>query len=496
MKQYNTKLKPSLLVATLSVCVTLPTGEAATDAENYTTPQRAEEREEHMLACAFTDGKKAAQKQAEVLSYERLNMVLGEDFKKFAIGYFTTTDEVAIEQLWRATFNPDTPYNDAQKRNIIRKIVEIVHKTSQNSDPLQMLKASLFDLEQQIREVPLTRIEASARGYFERLFKGSTVTTSWKRGGDQLGCIAEVRLSGGQELTYFVKTHSGGLRSGHSSAAKLVNPAELLVYKVLEELGIGPRSHFFGRDGHNLYIATLDAGTQLNPDGSITKVSFKEYEHFKEAKDPSIQAQLWGMLSQLPTAVEFSEVQHQQAEALMNSEEGRTARNFVREVAKLDVLARIMRLTDFQTNPGNYGFIQGRDGRLKAKAIDFRLNSTDPNEVRFGDYFFNGFLNGNGCFNYSSTGKAMYYALRKRQTHLRVLEAKTIMAEELQQFNSIVDASVQRVSDALTQVPMTADDQASQQKELELYAEIIKSNYRLFRDQLKQWTPPPKKEAE
>jgi hypothetical protein len=126
---------------------------------------------------------------------------------------------------------------------------------------------------------------------------------------------------------------------------------------------------------------------------------------------------------------------------------------------------------------------------MQAKAIDFRLSSTDPNEVRFGDYFFSGFLNGNGYFDYSSTGKAMYYALRKRQQHLRVREAKTIIAEELQQFESVVDIAFQHVSGTLAQIPMTPDDQTSRQKELEQYAEIIKSNFRLFRDQLQRWQP-------
>ncbi len=413
--------------------------------------------------------------------------MLGEDFLRFSKNYFSTTNEAAIEALWNTTFNPDIPYNEAKKRNTIRKIVEVVRKSSLNSDAIQMLKGSLFDLEQQTKEVPLTRIEESTRGYFESLFKGCNVTTSWKRGGDQLGCVAEVTLSGGQVLTYFVKTHSGGLKSGRSSAAKLVNPSELLVYKILEGLDVGPQSHFFGRDGQNLYIATLGAGTYLNRDGSITQNQFKEYEYFKEARDPNVQAQLWGDLSNLPTEVEFSESQHEIAEALVNAEDG-IARNFVHEVAKLDLLARILRLTDFQTNPGNYGFVQRVDGRMQAKAIDFRLHSTDPNEVRFGEHFFKGFLNGNGYFDYSSTGKAMYYSLRKRQTHLRVHEAKIIMAEELQQFENIVDVAYNKVLETLlNQVTMSTDDQNSRKKELEEYSEIIKSNFLIFKEQLQEY---------
>lgn len=458
-----------------------------TDKEDYATPQRKAEHEERRQKLVLTEGQKVAQKQAEILTYQRLCRSLGENFLKFATKYFATTDENAIETQWNAIFNSNTPYNEANKRNIMRKLVDIVASDSRDSMEIMGLKAMLFDLDLQTKKVPLTRIEESTRGYFESLFKGCNVTTSWKRGGDQLGCVAEVTLSGGQVLTYFVKTHSGGLKSGHSSAAKLVNPSELLVYKILEGLDVGPQSHFFGRDGQNLYIATLGAGTYLNRDGSITQNQFKEYEYFKEARDPNIQAQLWGDLSNLPTEVEFSESQHEIAEALVNAEDG-IARNFVHEVAKLDLLARILRLTDFQTNPGNYGFVQRVDGRMQAKAIDFRLHSTDPNEVRFGEHFFKGFLNGNGYFDYSSTGKAMYYSLRKRQTHLRVHEAKIIMAEEFQQFESIVDVAFNTVLETLSnQVAMSTDDQNSRKKELEQYAEIIKSNFLIFKGHLQEY---------
>ncbi len=198
----------------------------------------------------------------------------------------------------------------------------IVVSDRRESDELFGLKARLFDLDIQTKKVPLTRIEESTREYFESVFRASKITTSWKRGGDQLGCVAEVTLESGQVLTYFVKTHSGGLRSGHSSAAKLVNPSELLVYKVLEGLGIGPQSHFFGRDGQNLYIATLDAGTQITPEGEVIQLPFKEYEHFKDNRDPNVQEQVWGALSQLPTSVDFSDAEHQQAEAIVNAEDG------------------------------------------------------------------------------------------------------------------------------------------------------------------------------
>jgi hypothetical protein len=486
LKLHNTTLKNALSLTAIATCATLSTAAAAAELnDDAATPQRT--TADSAVSVEQTLGQLVAKQQSEALQYQKLVAVLGDSFVTLAKQYLG--DTANLETLWNTTFAPNTPYDAASKRQIIPKIATLITRYS-GEETFEYLKLSniVLKLQSAIKGVPLSRIEESARGYFESVFPGSTVTTSWKRGGDQLGCVAEVTLSGGQVLTYYVKTHSGGLRSDHSSAAKLVNPAELLVYKVLEELGVGCQSHFFGRDAQNLYIATLRAGVQTNPDGTFTQVPFHEYSHFKDSPKPEVQEQLWGKLSHLPTDVEFSPIQHQQAEELENAEDG-IARNFVHEVAKLDLLARIMRLTDFQTNPGNYGFIYRVDGRMQAKAIDFRLNSTDPNEVRLGEYFFKGFLNGNGCFDYSSTGKAMYYALRKRQTHLRVHEAKTIITEELQQFERVVDAALQHVSGTLTQVQMTTDDQASRQKELRQYAEIIKSNFGLFREKLESWRP-------
>ncbi len=46
----------------------------------------------------------------------------------------------------------------------------------------------------------------------------------------------------------------------NSAAAKPVDPRELLVYKVLEHLGVGCETFFFSRSLEDFYFATLDAG--------------------------------------------------------------------------------------------------------------------------------------------------------------------------------------------------------------------------------------------
>ncbi len=478
MKHYPTTLKNSLLATALGVCVTMPATTAADLEQDPATPTR--------------NASALAVHAAEQTPGARVNVIIQSDLTKEKL-----LDVIGVQAAQDLGLNLDIladlsiPFDDQRKKSLLLRIKNHLDgrfRKGLNTPNLNALRGKLNDVLTFCKGAHLDRIEELFPKYLLTVHHGCSVSFVEKHDGVQLGTQAIVTLANGQTVKYYIKTHSGGLTSEKSSAPSLVNPSELLVYKVLEGLGVGPQCHFFGRDGNNMYIATLDAGTQLNSDGTVTQVPFKEYAHFKDDRNSAAQAQLWGDLSQLPDVVDFSDAEHQQAEEIVNTEGG-IAKNFVREVAKLDVLARIMRLSDFQTNPGNYGFVQEPDGRLNAKAIDFRLNSTDLNEIRFGEYFFKGFLEGNGYFDYSSTGKAMYYALRKRQPHLRVHEATTIMAEELRQFDRVVDAACQHVSGTLMQVPMTTDDQSSRQRELDQYAKIIKSNFKLFRDQLQKWRP-------
>jgi hypothetical protein len=479
MKHYRTTLKKSLLATALGTCASLPVTAAAA-AEDFATPNRAASTATAQTLIQMP-GQKLSMKISETLTIEKISQVLSDD------------EMSSIDINWEALSNPQLPFDHPDIRSSLVRLKRVLTRLL----PSKVTNAKFMEvwtqfsvIDASISSVHWDRVKELTPQFFQTL-SCEVIDFAPKYDGVQFGAKATVKLPNGQTVKYHIKTHSGGLASGKSSAAKLVNPSELLVYKVLEGLGVGPQSHFFGRDGQNLYIATLDAGMQPSADAkTLTPVPFKEYEYFKnDQQAPSVQAQLWGALSQLPTDVDFSDAQHQRAEVLVNAEEG-IARNFVHEVAKLDVIARIMRLTDFQTNPGNYGFVPGSDGRLKAKAIDFRLNSKDPNEIRFGEHFFKGFLDGNGYYDYSSTGKAMYYALRKRQRHLRVQEAQIIMERELKEFETIVDRASMFVSETLsTQIPMTPDDQTSRQRELAQYADIIKSNFRLFRDQLQQWRP-------
>jgi hypothetical protein len=480
------RFKHHFLSAVFGLTVSLSLIQGADDMkqrnEEMMTPQR------NTLVAAVTDveptpGQKVAQLQAETLTQERFISVFGEERLKKLLETLGGSSEEGLEKF-KILADATIDYEDNRKRFLIRKVetfmktyLKVAYNDSTLGEQFYQLYAEIASVKDAIDAVPLNRIHGRSNQYFQTLYPGCVVTFKDKDNGVQLGTIATIQTTEGKTLKYYVKTHSGGLLNSEknfptqSSPAKVVDPKELLVYKVLEELGVGCESHFFGRDDRHLYIATLDANTEG---------SFKEYAYYKDAKDTAVQAQVWGTLTQLTESIYLTGDQHQQAEAWITADP--VAKKFVHEMSKLDLLARLLWLTDFQTNTGNYGFVRLSDGSLRVKAIDFRLSEINQiDQYRCSQGSFESFLVGNGLYNYINADKVVCYALKHRQQELRVQEAKHMMiAGELSQFKEAVDRAVQNVSTSLNSNMEKALVDLSQ------YAEIIKANFQLFKDKLEE----------
>ena len=129
------------------------------------------------------------------------------------------------------------------------------------SDDFERLYTDLLKLRDKISGIHLERLERCALEYFAQRFRdASAVNFVSKVAGVQLGSQADVTFPDGKLLKYHLKTHSGGRLASHSSAAKPIDPRELLVYKFLEHFGLGCETHFFHRSLEDVFIATLDAG--------------------------------------------------------------------------------------------------------------------------------------------------------------------------------------------------------------------------------------------
>ena len=268
----------------------------------------------------------------------------------------------------------------------------------------------------------------------------------------------------GECRTYHVKTHAAGTLSSNSSAAKSVDPGELLVYKVLEMTGNGCESLFFQRNCADLYIATLDAGHG----GS--------FDLFKRATgsvdceaDMSYGTNLWGCLDMInprPKQNSWDTV-----EAMAQSDA--TAQRFLFNIASLDMLSRIFRLHDLLNNYDNFGFVTSASGQFVLKMIDFRI--ADDYNLAVSDLHFDGFLAGNSLFNYISSHRIMRFALHDRSARERVKEAlRALQADSLSQLHACIDTACAFVLQYLQSLELSDQE--------EIHAEMMTDRLLSLRD--------------
>lgn len=217
-------------------------------------------------------------------------------------------------------------------------------------------------------------IKESAEKYFRSLFekmgrKIIDITFTPKRSGVQLGTTMTIAYKDSEakehRITYYIKTHQYGSTS-ETSSVKPPDPKELFVYKVLEYVGYGLKTHFFFNPLSlgGFFIATQDM--------VFTKVmgkekSFMPFERFAESYNTT------------PVAPQYEEAR--------------------RALISLDILSRILRLSDTTTNPGNFGRVTVDQERSKWKFLDFRINS-EPDVYYLRKEIFEDFCEGNGVYNY------------------------------------------------------------------------------------------------
>lgn len=473
--RFKHRLLSAVCCLTSILPITYGADTAMSFAENSNTPQRGT-TVSTVPGMDPTPGHRTAQLQAEVFLPERFIEVFGEvGFNKLLATL--DSDPSRGQKSFNTLADATIPYDDQRKRIIIRKVSKFMegYFSTKHQDPVfSDLYGRVLDIKTITEEVPYNRIKESSARYFQDKYPGSTVTCSSKMGGDQLGTVVKVQTADDRTLIYYVKTHSKGLKSGHSSAAQLLVPQELMVYKVLEGLGIGCESHLFGRDGKHFYIATLDANT----DGE-----FKEYSKF-DRDNPNIMAPIWGSLINIGDDARKNEAEHESIEASISSDQ--VAQSFIHQMSTLDILARLMLLTDLQTNGDNFGFIRSVLPSLSSlRVLDFRLHETDNFKLTERD--FGGFLVGNGFFNYYAADKAVCYALRNRPMQYRVSEVKSIFETDLALWESVVETAKNETIAALKKNGL--EEGSKFMSDLEQHAGILMANFQLFNRMLTEWRP-------
>lgn len=376
-----------------------------------------------------TPGERIAGMQGDLFTNSRFCAALGDVVFRKLLEKIDADPETA-HRKWEMLSDREIPYDDINKHMTTRVLSGLVRNAkdgwerrgAQVPPALRDLWNDFLALRDAEEDIHRHRLEHNTQAYFRNLYPGCEVECGPKQAGKQLGARVRISLKNGSSLLYHVKTHAAGVQSMHSTAPENMDLREMLVYRVLSDLGIGGDAHFFWRDLKNFYVAVRD----LNADGI-----FIEYGRLGES--PVKRSALFGALAHLappPMASRNAaampqlvaeepkgrvQLRQEEAEAWnqMIVEPDAVAQNCMHEMSKLGLLARLLLLTDLQTNSGNFGpFFPGGGGAPLLKAVDFRIvQDVAPHT----DLTFPSFLAGNGRLNYtiSGPGKAMSYALER-----------------------------------------------------------------------------------
>ena len=294
---------------------------------------------------------------------------------------------------WDKIESLDISFDDSCRLSAMHLIDQVLVRYINRSDEeFRALFHEYCNLDFRISGINSVRLESEAEKYFTAIFPGSTVENDFKDKGVQLGSKATVTLATGENRLYHVKTHSQGLLSSNSTIAEVVDPRELLTYKILEYVGLGCETHFFQRSAKDVYIATLDAGH----DGSFD-VFAKAAGNLHMRGDEVYGQSLWGALQDIHT----DPAQRNLETVAAAIECDATAQNFISQVIMLDLLKRILRLCDVLDNTENFGFLIREGDRPVVKVLDFRVEHER----------FCWDLSGYGCYNDLQYHRAVQYAL-------------------------------------------------------------------------------------
>ncbi len=456
----------SFFKVVLLLVLSITTAISAQD-EEFSTPVRT------AVAASIiepTPGQRICQRQSTILTRENFVSVLGAD----------VVDAWGID--WIVFQNTSISFDDPSKSRMMRTINQRLTTLSRShfDDGFFDILGKFETIRKQIEAVHGLRLDTVAMAYFGRIFPAtSSFRYQPKREGVQLGERIIVSQPGQPDLTFHVKTHSAGRLSSSSTAAKLVNPQELMAYRVLQHLGIGCDSHFFQRSPEDVYIATLDAGT-----GGV----FTPFEvvsgHLGRDGDDAIGRHLTGNLIEI--CQDPSKLDREAIEATIADDP--VAQNFISQMVNLDIVTRICRLHDLLNNPGNFGFFESSSQPPSIRVIDFRV--IDDPLLRQENYDpFGGFLVGNGLYNYASSHRTMCYVLHDRPRNTRVETARNIMSSGLaDSIKEATQVAYREVMEYLSQ-DVFVPHHAKLIPQLEEYVEALMQNVGFFFSKLHEWKP-------
>ena len=164
-----------------------------------------------------------------------------------------------------------------------------------------------------------------------------------------------------------------------------------------------------------------------------------------------------------------------------------TAQRFLLNLASLDMISRIFRLHDLLNNFDNFGFRTSAPGQFVLKIIDFRL--ADDYNLQVSAENFDGFLAGNGFYNYCASHRIIRFALRDRPKRQRIDEAlRALQADSMSKLPECIDSAFECVQEHLNSPEMSSQGEHTKMigRLVEL-RDIFHMNARYFTTRLQSW---------
>jgi hypothetical protein len=185
-------------------------------------------------------------------------------------------------------------------------------------------------------------VKLCAKYYFIK-FGYTRVETLNKTSGEQQGC--RVKVNGSDEVVFYVKTHQMGAKQTIGWQEPF-SGRELLIYKVFELMGLGPKVWWFKTYlcKEQMYIATQNPAFSLERDRVVGR--FVTADALCTAEGAHYDMWKKELLSKDRYALKYHLL--------------------------LELLQSLLHISDLSTNPGNYGVLQ-QEGKEKWLIIDFRV---------------------------------------------------------------------------------------------------------------------------
>ncbi len=417
-----------------------------------------------------TPGEKVSQNQSDLFENKQLfEKALPNEFENLLNQLGNSTEEKA--KKWSILQNKDVSFENSEKRNYFRMVKHFFLSKSKDltffkDNDFYILQGKITEIDAKIKSVPEDRLKQLSEDYLKGLFgDNSKIIPGSKKDGSQIGIKMTVAYD------YYIKTHSEGTQvsnsqNGSVAAAKQVKAVELLNYKILENLKIGPESHFFGRDDYDFYIMTLDAS--IDPESKKWLGKFTEFDKIKHDEN------ILGCIANYNNSEKLSQ------EMIEEIEKDEKSLKFIKEVSKINIIMRILGLTDLHNNSSNFGFIINKNELMDLKIIDSRISNLDLLEG------IKSFETGNGVYQSGTSTNSVDYAFKTRNLELRLEEANNIINSILINFESLLNNSKSEVINVMKKNIKDTESIKCFEIQLSDRCEGILNNYQVFKEKIPQ----------